>query len=222
MTLTRTLRSRHPAPRADRRRERTRAAILDAGQRLFAERAIDSVSIDDIVGAAEVAKGSFYNHFDDKEGLAQAIVELVQGDCEFHIFAANSGERNPARRMVRAMCVTLRYARAHPERLQALISLSERRTIATTPLNAGVSADIADGLEQGAFSGITLEAGILIALGVIRTAVVHAMTDALDRPLTGLGTLVGAALLRALGTPAETALELAREATAALLVEAAV
>ncbi|WP_298283608.1 TetR/AcrR family transcriptional regulator [Novosphingobium sp.] len=205
--------------RIDRRRELTRAAILKAGQRLFAERAMDSVSIDDIVSTAEVAKGSFYNHFDDKEGLAHAIVELVQGDCEFHIFAANKGMTDAARRMVRAMCVTLRYARAHPERLQALISLSERRTIATSPLNAGVSTDVAEGLEQGVFAGVTLEVGVLIALGIVRTAVVHVMTEAFDRPLADLGTVVGAALLRALGTPADSALTIAAETTATLLEE---
>ena len=43
-------------PRIDRRRIRTRAALLRAGQALFAERSVDGVSIDDIVAAAEIYK----------------------------------------------------------------------------------------------------------------------------------------------------------------------
>ena len=38
------------------RRSRTRAALLDAGQRLFAERPVDAVSVDEIVLAAGVAR----------------------------------------------------------------------------------------------------------------------------------------------------------------------
>ena len=71
-----------PETRMDRRRMRTRSALMGAGQRLFAEKNIDGVTIDEIVDAADVAKGSFYNHFDGKESLADAIVELVQADCE--------------------------------------------------------------------------------------------------------------------------------------------
>ncbi len=48
------------------RSERTRAALIAAGRRLFCERPVDAVAIDDIVQAAEVSKGSFYNHFDDR------------------------------------------------------------------------------------------------------------------------------------------------------------
>jgi AcrR family transcriptional regulator len=51
------------------RRDKTRLALIRAGQKLFAERPIDSVSIDDIVQAANVGRGSFYNHFRDTEAF---------------------------------------------------------------------------------------------------------------------------------------------------------
>ena len=51
------------------RAERTRAALVAAGQRLFCERPVDAVAIDDIVQAADVSKGSFYNHFPDRDAL---------------------------------------------------------------------------------------------------------------------------------------------------------
>ena len=48
--------------------------MLSAGRRLFAERPVDAVAIDDIVNEAKVAKGTFYNHFEDKVALLDAIV----------------------------------------------------------------------------------------------------------------------------------------------------
>ena len=78
-----TARTMHP------RAERTRAALIAAGRRLFGERPVDAVSVDEIVQAAEVGKGSFYNHFADREALVRAALGLAGP-------AVNAG--SPARR----------------------------------------------------------------------------------------------------------------------------
>ena len=83
-----------PVPQA--RVLRTRNALLAAGRRLFAERAIDAVAIDDIVAAAGVAKGTFYNHFDDKDALLTAIVTEIRSTVEERIATINAGIEDPA------------------------------------------------------------------------------------------------------------------------------
>lgn len=186
-------------PRQARRRQQTRSALMSAGQHLFAARSVDDVSIDEIVEMADVAKGSFYNHFGDKSELAGAIFELIQGDCEFHIMSANRDIPDPAVRMARALCVMLRYALDHPERLQAMISLSARKTVAQSPLNAGLSADITDGLAEGRMRGVDLEVGVILVLGVINVATRHLLTSGTPTPPVPFASAVGAALLRALG-----------------------
>jgi AcrR family transcriptional regulator len=201
------------APRLDRRRQRTRSAIIAAGQQLFATRPIEGVSIDDIVEAADVAKGSFYNHFDDKEGLAATIIELVQGDCEHHVFVANQEIQDAPARVARALAVMVRYAHDHPDRLQAMLALSTRRTNVNAPLNAGVTHDIRCGLETGRFKGVTLETGVLIVLGLIGVAV-----DFLSGPNSSAAPAqivaeMGAALLRALGVDPELAPVISKEAS---------
>jgi len=55
-------------------RPATRSAILQAGMKLFTERGFSACSVQDIVEAANVPKGSFYNHFKSKEALAAEIV----------------------------------------------------------------------------------------------------------------------------------------------------
>ena len=105
-----------PKPqRIDRRRVRTRAALLRAGQQLFSERSVDGVSIDDIVAAAQVAKGSFYNHFPDKDALAQALADQARASVETTAAIAGAGVADPAERVARALCVFVRQAVEHPK-----------------------------------------------------------------------------------------------------------
>jgi TetR/AcrR family transcriptional regulator, transcriptional repressor for nem operon len=56
----------------------TRQRIITAGKHLLAQGSISSISVNHIINEAGVAKGSFFHHFDDKEGF---LVFLHQ---EFH------------------------------------------------------------------------------------------------------------------------------------------
>ena len=55
--------------RLDRRKARTRQALIDAAVRLIAEGRGDRASIQEITEEADIGFGSFYNHFDSKEQL---------------------------------------------------------------------------------------------------------------------------------------------------------
>ena len=66
------------------KRAKTRAQLISAATSLFAKRAVESVTVDDIVNEARVAKGTFYVHFDDLNALTVAVAdELVRTFDEF-------------------------------------------------------------------------------------------------------------------------------------------
>ena len=52
----------------------TREKLLEAGREVFANRGVDAATIEDITETADVGRGSFYNFFDTKEDLVEAIV----------------------------------------------------------------------------------------------------------------------------------------------------
>src|SRR5690606_28455105 len=62
-----------PKERADA--ARNRAKVLAAAERLFAERGIEAVTMDDIAAAAGVGKGTLYRRFEDKAGLGAALLD---------------------------------------------------------------------------------------------------------------------------------------------------
>jgi AcrR family transcriptional regulator len=66
---------RRPPVRERADAARNRAAVLDAAGRLFAERGVDSVSMDEVAAAAGVGKGTLFRRFGDKAGLATALLD---------------------------------------------------------------------------------------------------------------------------------------------------
>jgi AcrR family transcriptional regulator len=60
--------------RKEREKERRREEILDAAQRVFAEKGLTIATVDDIVTAAEISKGTLYLHFQSKEDVYLALM----------------------------------------------------------------------------------------------------------------------------------------------------
>jgi AcrR family transcriptional regulator len=61
------------AERADAARNRER--VLAAARRLFAERGVEAVTMEDVARAAGVAKGTVFHRFGDRAGLALALLD---------------------------------------------------------------------------------------------------------------------------------------------------
>lgn len=58
-----------------RRRERTRAALLAVGARRFAERGIGPVSVEELIAEADVSRATFYGLFSSKYSLLEGILD---------------------------------------------------------------------------------------------------------------------------------------------------
>ncbi len=54
-----------------------RARVLDAAARLFREKGVDGIAVADLMKAAGMTHGGFYNHFDFKEELAAAAFKAA-------------------------------------------------------------------------------------------------------------------------------------------------
>jgi AcrR family transcriptional regulator len=71
-----------PAPRRTQaeRTAATRALLVGAARKLFADKGFADVSTEAIVKAAGVTRGALYHQFDDKAGLFAAVYEDVERD----------------------------------------------------------------------------------------------------------------------------------------------
>ena len=66
---------RRQRPRAYLRADERRAQILDAAKRIFARRGYHAVNVEDICNEARIARGTLYQHFDNKHDVMLALME---------------------------------------------------------------------------------------------------------------------------------------------------
>lgn len=62
------------ATRRQEQKEHKKQGLLQAANDLFAEKGVNKTSIDNIVERAQVAKGTFYLYFHNKEEIQQALI----------------------------------------------------------------------------------------------------------------------------------------------------
>jgi AcrR family transcriptional regulator len=198
---------------ANPRAARTQAALMAAGRRLFSQRPIDAVTVDDIVQAAEVGKGSFYNHFADREALARAIAAQIRASIESAVARANAGVEDPARRLARAVCTYWRYALDEPEQAGVLVHIHSGHTSLTAPLNRGLVEDLETGLASGRFDVATVESGVLYVQGVTQLALVRIVQEPAAAFAISLSQQMCALVLRGLGLAKAEADQLAAQAS---------
>jgi AcrR family transcriptional regulator len=186
-----TVTSRHT-----KRRLRTREALVSAAEELFAAKGPDAISVDEIVAAADVAKGSFYNHFSDKDALARDIASTIRAEIEDEVSRINKNETDPATRTARALCLFAHFALTNSRRARAMLKLSSLDP--DTPLNRGLKADMTNGIATGRFKNVTRDAAMLFVIGTVQacfqfafragaTAARRAAEDMAALQLRGLG-----------------------------------
>ena len=203
--------------RLNPRSERTRAALIAAGRRLFSVRPVDAVTVDEIVQAAEVGRGSFYNHFVDREALLRAISGEIRGAVERAVERANTDVVDPASRVVRAVCIYLRVALDDPERASVLARVHSGHTSLNAPLNRGLLDDISTGLATRRFAIATSEGGVLYVLGVTQMTFQRVLEGTNLSGAVALAQQMCALVLRGLGVPIPEAERLAAQASDELI-----
>lgn len=74
----------------------TRDQIIDVAVRLFGSDGYENTSIEAVLRAAGVSRGSLYHHFPSKEALFSAVVEHLQEDVTNRLAAAGEDASGPA------------------------------------------------------------------------------------------------------------------------------
>lgn len=77
-----------PAGRRERTKQANRVAILDAAREVFCDLGYGSATIRDIVRRTDLASGTFYNYFPDKESVFRALVEEAALEARTRVRAA--------------------------------------------------------------------------------------------------------------------------------------
>ncbi|MEQ0558487.1 TetR/AcrR family transcriptional regulator [Amycolatopsis sp. NEAU-NG30] len=195
----------HAPSRLERRKARTRAALIQAAQALIAE-GRTAVPILEITQAADVGMGSFYNHFETKEQLFQAAVEAALDAHGAMLDELTTDLDDPAQVFAQSFRLTGRLHRRHPELSKVLLHYGLELADSETGLAPRARRDIEAAVRAGRFTVRDTELAMLTvagaALGLGR--LLHSRPDRDDASATDQ---VAEDLLRMLGLTAAEARE---------------
>lgn len=175
---------------------------MDAAVGLFARDGFEATSVNEIAKVAEVANGTFYVHFRDKDEIAAAVAFTMAQEVVAQLDAAMADVEDAVERTSLATRRFIELASRQPVWGQALF-----RAIWRFPdLHAGIltylRADLERGARQGAFQ-ITIDQVLIDTLASMTLgAVFGRIQGTLDDQA---GARVAELQLRMLGVPASQA-----------------
>jgi AcrR family transcriptional regulator len=202
--------------RRDRRKLAMRQALLDATHALLAARSLDALSVDDIVMRADVAKGTFYNYFPDKDALARELTSNMRTRLENEITLTNAEINDPVQRIARAFCCVLLFCLSAPEQAAAMLTLFPRATDPAAPMNSGVRRDVTDGIAQGRIVASSEDVAVACIVGVFMAGANRAL-DLTAEQTRAFAQDLGVLLLHGLGLSRLQAARIMREAVESIL-----
>jgi AcrR family transcriptional regulator len=196
-----------PQNRLARRKQRTRAALINAAQGFIAAGKLN-VPVLEITKAADVGIGSFYNHFDTKEELYQAAVQEIY-DLHGALLDRLPPAQDPAETFARSFRLTGRLFRRWPQESRVLLNVGTRSILSDRGLAPRALRDIKAATRAGRFDvadpvlALALAAGALLGLGQL-------LHDQPERDDAAASDQMAENLLQCFGVPADEAEEICR------------
>jgi AcrR family transcriptional regulator len=130
---------------------RTRARLMDAAVEVFARHGIEAASVNEIAQAADVANGTFYNHFKDKDEIVGVVAFAIAGDVARRLDEAMHGLEDAAERTSFATRQFVELATSAPEWGRALVRAVWYLPELRRAVSAYARADIERGVRAGLF-----------------------------------------------------------------------
>jgi len=159
-----------PVNRLERRKQRTRAALIQAAQALIAAGKLN-VPVLEITQAADVGMGSFYNHFDSKEELFEAAVADVLDNHGALLDQLTAEIEDPAETFACSFRLTGRLFRRRPQESRILLVSGLNLMGSERGLGPRALRDITEAAAAGRFTvddpklALAVAGGALLGLG---------------------------------------------------------
>lgn len=187
---------------AAQRRERMRSRLLSSALELVAAQGPAATSIDDVIAAAEVSRGTFYKYFLSPQALVQELAYEVAKDLVCLADPVVRERDDPAERVACGIRLVARLALHHPAAAGFLVQLGWPDTQGPNVLLDFVRRDLAEGIKRGRFREMPMPLALNMVSGAVIGAI-HCMLKPACEP--DFAEMTAAAALRALGVPGKSA-----------------
>lgn len=136
------------APRADRRRARTRAAILDAAEVVFTRDGYDGARIESIAESADISVGSLYVHFGGKRDVYLHVVERSLRLFAEYMARSEDPALTPLQRVLAGGDAYLRFHLDHPGAFDFLAMRTDARSAKSAEIESRLQERVGELLSR--------------------------------------------------------------------------
>lgn len=182
--------------RTDRRRARTRAALVEAAQGFLAE-GRPTVPIQEVTERADVGIGTFYNHFATREELFGAALEDALTRLG-ELLDALPDLADPAERFTRSWRLTGRMHRVEPQLSRVLLGRGHELARAAEGIGPRARRDLRAAQDAGRLDRRDLDRAMVLVTGAMVELGWLLHEDA-DRDAAAITDEIAADVLVALG-----------------------
>ena len=96
------------------RRQRTRLRLVESALEVFAAKGVDATVIEEVIAAAGVSRGTFYNYFRTDHELLAAVSEAISNETVRRIESVVGTLPDPAERLAQGLRLCLHLALTYP------------------------------------------------------------------------------------------------------------
>ena len=192
---------------AAERRERMRARLFASAMKLVAEKGLAATSIDDVIAAAEVSRGTFYKYFSSPDALVRELAVTIANELIGMAEPVVLSHTDPAERVSSGMRLVARLAIDHPLAAAFLVRLGWPDARGPSLLLEFVKRDLSAGIREGRFARMPIALALNVVTGTVLGAT-HCMLE--PGCQSDFAEQSAAAALRGLGLDAKSAERIAR------------
>lgn len=190
-----------PLTRGYKKKARTRQMLVDAAIRIYAEKGVGELLLNELAEQAGVSNGTVYNYFKTREEVLQAVGIELANQLSHRVTAVSQGIDNGAERVAVGVRMFIQQGRQDPIWAAAVIRVFQYDRNIRSIVAENLRGDLQVGLRQGIFR-FEDEA---IAMGFVASVTTGAITgilDGFDQP--NYDSVIAEMLLLGLGvTPAK-------------------
>jgi AcrR family transcriptional regulator len=152
---------------AREKRARTKGQLVAAANALFSKRPWESVTVDEVVNEAGVAKGTFYTHFNDLNELAASVADELIRSLDELIQSQRRSLSDPLVRV--AFGCSAFMERALQDRSWGSLAARMARSYKTVGqiARSRLSEDLRQALKQSRQQALTLDLALEVTLGIL-------------------------------------------------------
>lgn len=126
-----------------------RMRLIEAAMGVFSAQGADGTVIEDLIRAAQVSRGTFYNYFRTTEEVMAAVMQIVGNELLSLVDAAIADRADPAERLACGVRMVLQTARSFPHAGRFMSRVGLVKSPGQMPALGNLMRDLIGAMESG-------------------------------------------------------------------------